>query len=254
MKDYNPLSLRGKRILVTGGSSGIGRATAIECASLGASVVIVGRNEERLASVLAELDTSEGQEHVSISADLTTMDGLDKIVEKNIIYDGVLSNAGSPFCKPIKFVTNDDLERSFRLMVFSHVLLAKSLFRKRLLAKGASYVFTSSIGGVYIYSPGDSTYGMGKSAIASFMKYCAIEFAPRGIRVNAVCPGMIDTPFIRDGAVSEDQHHEDAETYLLKRYGTPEEVAHCVSFLLSDASSFVDGTTLVADGGYSVTH
>lgn len=241
--------------MITGGSSGIGRATAIECSRLGASVTIVGRNEERLAATLAGLDTSIGQHHQSIITDLTAEEGIEAIIDRKNVYDGVFSNAGAGFNKPIKFITADDLENNFRLLLFSHVLLAKMLFKKKQISKGGSYVLTSSIGGVESFGPGNAVYGMGKAAVASFMKFCAIEFAPREIRVNAVCPGMIDTPLIHGvGNITEEDHKKDAEQYLLKRYGRPEEVAHAVAFLLSDASTFVDGTTLVIDGGYTANH
>jgi NAD(P)-dependent dehydrogenase (short-subunit alcohol dehydrogenase family) len=96
---------------------------------------------------------------------------------------------------------------------------------------------------------------MGKAAINSFMKYAAIEFAPRGIRVNDVCPGMIETPLTAPtGDLTEEDYKKDAEHYLLKRYGQPEEVVHTVAFLLSDAASFIDGSSIVVDGGYSINH
>ncbi len=255
MSIYNPFSLEGKNILITGGSSGIGRATAIECSRLGASVTIVGRNEERLAATIAEMDTSIGQQHQSIIADLTTDEGIDAIIDKKNVYDGVYSNAGVGITKPIKFIREDDLERIFHSDTFSHVLLAKSLFKKKQLRKGASYVLTSSLAGSYGFVPGNSVYGMAKASIDAFTKYAAIEFASSKIRVNCVCPGMIETPFTAPtGSVTREEQLKDAETYLLKRYGRPEEVAHAVAFLLSDASSFIDGTSIIIDGGYTANH
>ena len=255
MIEYNPMSLEGKTILITGASSGIGKATAIECAKLGASLVIVGRNAERLQQTLESLDISVGQQHQQIIADLTTEEGIKAIIDKKIEYDGVFSNAGIGFSKPIKFLTADDLESVARVNVYSHVLLAKSLFKKKQLKKGGSYVLTASIGGNFSCTSGATLYGMGKAAINSFMKYAAIEFAPRGIRVNDVCPGMIETPLTAPtGDLTEEDYKKDAEHYLLKRYGQPEEVVHTVAFLLSDAASFIDGSSIVVDGGYSINH
>lgn len=249
------MSLEGKTILITGASSGIGKATAIECAKLGASLVIVGRNAERLQQTLESLDTSAGQQHQQVIADLTTEEGIKAIIDKKIEYDGVFSNAGIGFSKPIKFITADDLENISKVNVFSHVMLAKSLFKKKQLKKGGSYVLTASIGGNFSCTSGATLYGMGKAAINSFMKYAAIEFAPRGIRVNDVCPGMIETPLTAPtGDLTEEDYKKDAEHYLLKRYGQPEEVVHTVAFLLSDAASFIDGSSIVVDGGYSINH
>lgn len=127
MIEYNPMSLEGKTILITGASSGIGKATAIECAKLGASLVIVGRNAERLQQTLESLDISVGQQHQQIIADLTTEEGIKAIIDKKIEYDGVFSNAGIGFSKPIKFITADDLENISKVNVFPRDACQKPL-------------------------------------------------------------------------------------------------------------------------------
>lgn len=252
---YNPFSLENKTILVTGASSGIGRAIALECAKLGANLVINGRNAERLKATYTELDTSFGQRHQMIVADLTTQEGLDNLISQKILLDGVSSNAGIVTGnKPIKFIEEEDLLNVINTNTVSHILLAKLLFKKKLLNKNASYVFTASIGGTVSHGPGNTIYGVSKSGIDSFMKYAAIEFAARGIRCNSVCPGMIETPMINLDALTEEDKAKDAEKYLLKRYGKPEEVAHLHAFLLSDASSYITGDSIVIDGGYTVNH
>ena len=120
------------------------------------------------------------------------------------------------------------------------------------LNKGASIVFTSSMSGVYAGLVGGSLYGATKAAIAGYCKALAIELAPRGIRVNTIHPGMIETPLTVGTALSQDVLDEDAKNYPLGRYGKPEEVAYAVVYLLSDATVWMTGSQLLLDGGYSV--
>ena len=252
---YNPDSLENKTILVTGASSGIGKATAIECSKLGATVVVTARNEERLQAVYSELDRSFGQSHQMIIADLSTEEGVADLVSKTPSLDGVSSNAGLPKTLLIKFIKQETLQEILNINTFSHVNLAKLLFKKKKLNQAASYVFTASIGGTTSFGPGNSVYGMSKAAINSFMKFCAIEFATRGIRCNSVSPGMIVTPMTQDSSTfTKEDYEKDAEKYLLKRYGRPEEVARTIVFLLSDASSFITGDTILVDGGFTANH
>lgn len=252
---YNPFSLENKTILVTGASSGIGKAIAIECSKLGANLLVNGRNEARLKATFDELDTSMGQQHQMIVADLTTEEGIGQLIDLKVAFDGVSSNVGIVTGnKPIKFIESDDLVNVINTNTISHIMLAKMLFKKKLLNKNASYVFTASIGGTVSHGPGNAIYGVSKGAIDSFMKYAAIEYAARGIRCNSVCPGMIETPMINLDALTDEDKVKDAEKYLLKRYGKPEEVAHLHAFLLSDASSYITGDSIVIDGGYTVNH
>lgn len=254
---YNPFSLIGKTILVTGASSGIGQATAIECSKLGASVVITGRNKERLEQTFHNLDVSQGQNHQMLIADLTNDDSLEQFVKQLPSLDGVLSNAGvlkNPV--PIKFIKDDAMHDIFDANLFSHVKLARDLHKKKKLNKNASYVFTASTGGVATHVVGNSIYDMTKSAINAFVKSCAVDLSSRGIRCNAVCPGMIMTPMTKpEGTLSEADYQKDIKNhYLLGRYGQPEEVAHVIAFLLSDASSFMTGASVMVDGGCSLVH
>lgn len=108
------------------------------------------------------------------------------------------------------------------------------------------------MGGTHFYTVGNGVYGASKAALDSYMKFCARELAPKGIRVNTVLPAMVDTPLIHRTPVSEEEHEKDMQTYPLKRYGTPEEVAYGIIYLLSDASSWTTGTSLVIDGGKSL--
>ena len=252
---YNPYSLENKIILVTGASSGIGKATAVECSKLGATIVVTGRNEQRLGETFDELDTSYGQQHLKIVADLSTEEGVANLVSTIPVLDGVSSNAGIPTTLLIKFINSDVLQDTWNINTVSHVNLAKLLFKKKKLNHAASYVFTASIGGTTSFGPGNSVYGMSKAAINSFMRFCAIEFSSRMIRCNSVCPGMIVTPMTQSSnTFTKEDYEKDSANYLLKRYGQPEEVARTIAFLLSDASSFITGDSIVVDGGLTVNH
>ena len=242
---YNPFSLEGKVVLVTGASSGIGRATAIECSKMGASVIITGRNEERLNETFKAL---EGEGHQQIVADLTNQEDIDNLVSQIGTLDGLVNNAGLGRNKPIGFIKMDDLEYVHQTNVFACILLTKSLLKKKKINKGGSLVFTSSISSC-LNTPGIAMYASSKAAVSSFMRSCAVELGEKQIRSNAVLPGMVETKLITRGDYTEEDLDKDRNLYPLKRYGKPHEIAYAIIFLLSDASSWVTGTSLVVDGG-----
>ena len=248
--DYNPFSLENKNILLTGASSGIGQTTAIECSKLGANVFITGRNEQRLKETLNNMRNSE--RHTSIISDITTEEGLIHIVNSVHDLDGVVLCAGKGLTLPLQFATREKFNEIFEINFFAPVELLRLLYKKRKLKKEASVVFVSSIGGTRCFLPGNGIYGASKSAFNTIMKFSAREFAQRKIRVNSVCPGMVDTPFIHRGTLTDDDFKQDMEKYPLKRYGIPKDIALGIVYLLSDASSWMTGQSLVIDGGLTM--
>lgn len=249
MSNYNPFSLDGKTILVTGASSGIGQATAIECSKLGAKLVITGRNVERLQQTFELL---EGEGHAQIIAELTRDEDVKHLAEDCPELNGLVLCAGKGLTLPVPFCTKDKCLEMFTVNFFAPFELLRLLYKMKKIAKSGSVVAVSSIGGNDVFSVGNSTYGATKAALSSVLKFCAKEFAGRLIRVNAVHPGMTDTPLIHRGNITEEQYAADAQRYLLKRYGKPEDIAHGITYLLSEASSWVTGHSLVIDGGVSV--
>lgn len=242
----NPFSLENKRILVTGASSGIGKVAAIEISKMGAEVIISGRDEVRLIDTYSQLSESGSQYYV---ADLTNSYDLEKLILSIGKIDGVVLCAGIGRTLPIKFCTRDKYNEVFEINFFSQIELLRLLLKKNALIKGASVVFVSSIAGIDTYELGNAIYGASKAAINASMKYIARELAPKGIRVNSVNPGVIDTPFIHKGPISEEQIQLYAEKYPLGRLGKPEDVAYGIIYLLSDASSWVTGHPLSISGG-----
>lgn len=248
-KAYNPFSLEGKTILVTGASSGIGRETAIACSLMGAGVVITGRDEERLNDTYAQLC---GPFKEQVIADLTVAEDLDRLVASLPPVDGAVLCAGNSTTLPLQFGSREKFDDMFNVNFFAPVELMRLMYKKKLLNKGASVVLLASIGGTHSFMPGNGVYGASKAALNSVMKYAAREFAPRRVRVNSICPGMVDTPLIHRGTITDEQLAEDAKRYPLGRYGQPEDIANGALYLLSDAASWLTGHDLVIDGGFSI--
>lgn len=248
---FNPFSLEGKTILITGASSGIGRSTAIECSKLGATIVITGRNKDRLNDTFEAL--MKGANHIQITGDLTKEEDIVSIVNSIPEINGFVNNAGIVKLVPVSFYTSDEIERIHKINVIAPMILLKQLLKKKKLAKNSSVVFTSSISGVFRVSPGNGIYASSKNALDAFMRISALELAPKGIRCNSVNPGMVETNIKDlDGKLTEEQYNADIQKYPLKRYGRPEDVAYSIIYLLSDASSWVTGSTIKIDGGRTI--
>ena len=246
---YNPYSLEGKTILVTGASSGIGRATAIECSKMGAKVIITARNEIRLKKTL---DSLYGEGHSMILCDLSCDSDLDNLVSELPEIQGLVNNAGYTQLLPVNFIKVDAFEKLLKVNTISPICLLQKALKKKKIKGEASVVFTSSLAGLGYTTPGNSMYTASKGAISSFIKNAAIELATKQIRVNAVCPGMVNTGILDNGSVTEEQLQTDMKNYPLGRYGEPEEIAWQIINLLSDASKWITGTNVIIDGGYSI--
>jgi len=242
---YHPFSLENKKILVTGASSGIGRAIAIECSKMGASVILNARNEARLQETLSQM---HGDHHSIIVADLCNPEDLSLLVEKTPVLNGLVHSAGVLKTVPFQFVNADALTEVMSVNFTAPTLLSAQLIKKKKLAKNASIVFISSISGVVVGVVGNAIYSASKSALTGMVKNMALELAPKGIRVNSVNAGLVETTKL--DAVSTEQLEEERKRYPLKRYGQPEEIAYSVIYLLSDASQWVTGIGLIIDGGY----
>lgn len=247
MVQYNPFTLDGKTILIVGASSGIGQSTAIECSKLGAHLVIVGRNIERLNAALSQM---EGGGHSAIPCDITNDEQLTSLVETLSKLDGIVLSAGQSMTLPTMFSTRKKFDGVFDVNFFAPVELMRLLCKSKKLQSPSSAVFVTSIAGTHLWRPGHAVYGSSKAALDAMIHYFAIELGHKQIRVNAVCPGMVETPLIySNGVITKEQMEADRKNYPLERYGQPTDIAHAIIYLLSDASSWVTGHSLVVDGG-----
>lgn len=248
---YNPFSLENKTIMVTGAGSGIGRATAVECSRMGARVIMVDINRQGLSDTLALLDAPE-RNHLFYEVNLCDEHSIEEMVKDIPAIDGCSNNAGITKLVPVQFISSEDVDRIYKVNLLAPMLLTKCLLRKKKINRPASLVFTASAGGVFCASVGNAIYATSKCGVDAYMRTAALELAPKGIRCNSVNPGMVETPLINRGQVSPEQHEKDKENYPLGRYGQPEDIARATVYLLSDASSWMTGTALKIDGGFTL--
>lgn len=247
---YNPFSLEGKTILITGASSGIGKAISIECSKMGAFVIITGRNEERLNTTMTELT---GKNHIEIVADLTLQEDIDKIANSCSELDGVVHCAGIGDRTLLKMVREKDLVRVMKTNFDSPVLLQRELLKKKKVKPGSSIVFIASRA-PFAPTLGNGIYSASKGALIAYAKVLGLELASQKIRVNSICPAMVWTELVeRDAKLTGVDYHEKEKEYPLGRYGKPEDIAYMCIYLLSDASSWITGSCFDATGGGEFT-
>jgi 3-oxoacyl-[acyl-carrier protein] reductase len=248
----NPMDLTGKTILVTGASSGIGRETAIVLSKLGARVLLVARNEERL---LQTKETLAGTDHFAESFDLTILDGipdwLSQLVQRVGKLDGLVHSAGIHVTQPARFLRDKDIRSIMEINVYAAMILAGAFQSKRVSQPNSSIVFLSSVMGV-VGQPGVSAYAATKGAIIALTKSLALEIARNRIRVNCVVPAQVQTEMALslESSLTETQIKRIEEMHPLG-LGQPRDVALSIAFLLSDASSWITGSALTVDGGYT---
>ena len=245
MTTFNPFTLEGKTILVTGASSGIGRGIAIACSKMGATVIINGRNEQRLAETMTEM---QGEENLSLAADLSDSNSLTEMVSRLPKLDGIVHCAGIGQRVLCKQLQETDLDTMMDVNFKAPVMLQTEILKHKKINKGASIVFIASIASD---SPsiGNAIYSASKGAIISYANCLALELAPRQIRVNCILPAMIWTDLILKGGITEEELKEDEKKYPLKRYGKPEDIANLSIYLLSNAAAWMTGSSIKITGG-----
>ena len=247
----HPFSLENKTILLTGASSGIGKATAIAISQLGGKLIITGRDETRLEETYQAL---QGTGHKKIIADFLGANPVDTIVSQiEGPINGIVHSAGIPKTLPFKFSTPEMLQEIMKVNFEVPFILTQKLIKNRLVLNGSSIVFVSSVSGAGTVAPGISMYSATKGAINATIKVIALELAKNKIRVNSVSPGMVRTNLntANPNLTAEDLKKDEMNTYPLG-YGEPEDVAYGIIYFLSDASRWVTGTTLIMDGGATI--
>ncbi len=243
---------KGKTVLVTGGNSGIGLATAQAFAKEGARVVITGRDEATLEKAKATL----GADAVALRNDAAASGAgqalADELTARRIRLDAVYINAGVAKLGPIESVDEKVWDEVFNVNIKGAYFAIKAIIP--LMNRGSAIILNGSIN-AHIGMPGSSVYAASKAALISLAKTLSSEFLDRGIRVNVVSPGPIETPLYGKLGIPSEKLSEVAGSILtqvpLKRFGKPEEIASAVVYLASKDAAFIIGTELIADGGMS---
>lgn len=242
---YNPYSLVGKTILITGAASGIGKATSIESSKMGARIVAVDLNGEGLAALMPQL---EGLGHILFTGNLCQEGFLKKLAEETPDLDGVFLCAGVSDTTPVKFITEEKIQRVFDVNLSAPILMLKHLLQKKKINKGGSLVWMSSYGAEKV-EPGLGIYAASKSAVNGIMRAYAKELVSRKIRSNSIMPMMIRTELLGTLNSISDKDWEKQESLYPLGFGSPLDVAYAAIYLFSDASRWITGTMIKMDGG-----
>jgi NAD(P)-dependent dehydrogenase (short-subunit alcohol dehydrogenase family) len=248
----NPFSLSGKKIIITGASSGIGRQCAITANALGAFVILIGRSEERLQETANELNN---REYLLLSTDITAYEDTALRLEKEIEsmkIDGIIHAAGISTTLPLRNITPEKLQPFFDTNVFAAINITKLITKSKFAnPEGMSVVFIASVMGV-VGELGKTTYSLTKGALVAGAKSLALELANKKIRVNCVLPGVVETPMSANAVYAQNEEaYNKIKSYHPIGLGKPEDVANACAFLLSNGSRWITGTNLIVDGGYT---
>jgi len=238
-------SLNNRTILITGASSGIGRACAIEASILGAHCILTARNKKELEET-AKLCSGKAE---IFACDLTDPEEIKKLASQLPNLNGVVNCAGIISPRPISFLKKKTLEDVFNINYFAPALLSSELLQAKKMENGASFVFISSISSRHPYF-GAAAYASSKAALESFSKTLALEIAPKKMRSNVLLPGLVRTKMMDETreAVGEENFKNYEKNYPLG-FGEPKDVADAVCFLLSDEARWITGSEIIMDGG-----
>ena len=242
-------TLQNKTILVTGASSGIGRATAIMIASQGANVILTGRNKDKLEEVSKILNDDK---HLALALDLADEEAIQQLSTAVGKIDGLVHCAGIIDYTLFKNLNREKYDQMFDINFYSGLQLTNLLLKNKNINKGASLVYISSISSMFGV-PATALYAASKAALNAAIKVLATEVAPRKIRANTIMPGIVMTPMIDNASgMIDSESFSNAEHAYPLGLGTPEDVACACVFLLSAESRWITGTSLLLDGGYSL--
>lgn len=250
MDNFNPFSLEGKTILVTGATSGIGQECAITFDRLGADLVLIGRSSSKLKELSTLL---YNKNHIYLEVDITNYEEVNKIFSTiNIVFDGVVHSAGISTTLPLKNITPDKIEPYMRTNVYAAINLTKLVcslkYRNKL---GMSIIFISSVMGV-VGEIGKTIYSLTKGALVAGSKSLALELASKNVRVNTISPGVVETPMSGTAVYSKDEEsYSRVKNLHPLGLGRASDIANACVFLLSEGSRWITGTNLIVDGGYT---
>lgn len=251
---FNPMDLAGRSMLVTGASSGLGRATAVLLSRLGARLLLIGRNPERLRQTL---DSLEGEGHQSLEFDLNDVEGIVPMIAEQTAkfapLSGLFHAAGITQTRPLAVCRPEDIESIFRTNVLAASQLLRGLTKPRAVSPdGCSAVIVGSVMSC-VGAPGKIAYSISKTAVLGLVRSAALELVRNRIRVNAILPGYFRSEMNeRDEKSMTAEQLQEIEKLHPLGIGRVEDVAGAAAFLLSDASRWMTGTGLVVDGGYTV--